>query len=466
MNRKGLIARGIAVIVLICLLTGFTAYVLRRNDGYAKNQEFYDSDEEYDVLFFGSSHAVMGVLPMELWHNYGMTSYNLANNGQMIPTDYWVLRSALERKKPSLVVMDVYTLYADEKYAVMEYAHGSIDPMPLSKTKIDAIYDIFPQENRFEFLLPFSIYHNRWDTVTAQFFDRSLSAQKGAFENNAQGTPFVEPVQKIKMTVDEYAETPETTNKEYLRRSIELCQENDIPILLVAAPFNDHDYLTEWTNGARQLAKEYDIPFLNGLEADLIQTNCDLYDRGHLNSSGARKWTDYLGQYISENYAIADKREDAAYSAWNEDYEAYRAYKIEELNSVEELYPLLMLLNDEEWSVCITLKKGSALFKDNWFWELMANAGEVTKTADNTQSYFCLIDNKAGTVSELFGTSEAASVPSAFGTFAYEVDAHGMAQISLADQLLVPQEGSSAQNGLQIWVFDHDTGALVRYAAF
>ena len=39
MNRKGLIIRGIAILVITCLMLELTAYVLRRNTGYEKKQE-------------------------------------------------------------------------------------------------------------------------------------------------------------------------------------------------------------------------------------------------------------------------------------------------------------------------------------------------------------------------------------------------------------------------------------------
>lgn len=466
MSRKGRIIKHIVIVAAICLVMGLTAYVLRRDDGYKKNQEFYSSDEEYDVWFLGSSHAVMGVLPMELWNDYGITSYNLANNGQMLPIDYWVLRDALNRKTPKLVVVDVYTLYADEKYAVMEYAHGSLDPMPMSWTKIQAICDIFPKEERLEFFLPFSIYHNRWDIMTSDFFDRTPSCQKGAYENNALGTPMVEPGQVVNMKVADYEETPETTNKQYLRKMVELCQEKGIPVLLTAAPFNDAEHLALWTNSARQIAAEYDVPFVNGVEADLIRRECDLFDAGHLNSSGARKWTAYLGEYISSNYEIEDKRSDLAYEHWNVDYEEYRTYKAQEINEDLDLYKFLMLLKDDEWSVCVSLEKGSAYYKDNWFWQLLYNAGEVTKTANSSQHYFGVIDNGNGKVTELYGQQQM-QIDTSFGTLNYAVDDSGNVQLSTADgQLLVPDTGEVGAGGLQIWVFRHKTGELVRYATF
>lgn len=490
MNRKGLIIRGIAILVITCLMLELTAYVLRRNTGYEKNQEFYSSDEEYDVLFFGSSHVTMGVLPMELWRNYGITSYNLANQGQTIPADYWLLKAALERKNPSLVVMDVYTLYDDQKYSVMEYVHSSFDPMPMSRTKVQAIRDLLPPESRMDFLMPFSIYHNRWESVTKEYFERELSVQKGAYENNEMGVPFVEPVPEIfDMGTVADAGVTETTNMEYMRKAIELCQEKGVPILLVAAPFNDETYLSEWTNGARQLAEEYNVPFVNGAAQGMLDTLTDLYDRGHMNSSGARKWTNYLGAYILENYDISDKRNDAAYQSWNEDYEAYREYKVQELNSVDDLNALLMLLYDKEWSACISVKAGCEKFGDDWFSALVSNAGscagvgEVNIPEDDTQNYFCLIDNKAGQVTEYIGSGEAAEFAASFGTLGYSLDGDGNTMLTLNgstdatmlqtqivqdDQNNEETEDAGQQNliGVQVWVFNHDTGEVLRYSMF
>lgn len=489
MNRKGLIIRGITILVVTCLMLGLTAYMLRRNEGYEKNGEFYSSDEEYDVLFFGSSHVTMGVLPMELWRNYGITSYNLANQGQTIPADYWLLRAALEKKSPSLVVMDVYTLYDEQKYSVMEYVHSSFDPMPMSATKVHAIRDLLPEENQMDFLMPFSVYHNRWESVNEDYFERELSTQKGAYENNENGTPLVEPVPEIDMSAVADTEVTETTNMEYMRKAIELCQEKGIPILLVAAPFNDETYLAEWTNGAKKLSEEYNVPFVNGAAQGMLNTMCDLYDRGHMNSSGARKWTNYLGEYITSNYNISDKRNDAAYQSWNEDYQAYREYKVQELNSVEELNALLMVLYDKEWSACISVEAGCEKLGDEWFAALVGNAGsyagegEANVPEDSTQNYFCIIDNKAGQVTEHIGSGEAAEFTTSFGTLGYSLDGDGrtvltlngstdmtmlQTQIVQEDQSANEAESTDQQNliGVQVWVFNHDTGEVLRYSIF
>ena len=62
--------QAVSVFVLLALLAGGLAFfsrALRVNDGYYKNRPFLEDDREYDVLIFGTSHIINGVLPMQLW---------------------------------------------------------------------------------------------------------------------------------------------------------------------------------------------------------------------------------------------------------------------------------------------------------------------------------------------------------------------------------------------------------------
>lgn len=379
----------IIILCLLCLLVWATAFVLRRNESYAKNHDFYSDETDCDVFFLGSSHTVMGVLPMELWNEYGITSYNLANNGQWCAGDYWVLRNALDERTPQLVVLDAYAVFADEKHAEghMDYLHESFDPIPFSLTKLEAIRDTFAEENQAEFIFPFTTYHNRWEYIDSSYFERTPSYQKGAYENASTELPFVLPYDENELIPISQSNETETISKTYLRRSIELCQERGIPVLLTVTPFHASEELQEWVNSVYGIAEAYDVPFINGLQEDVIDMHCDLWDEGHLNSSGARKWTAYIGNYITENYDISDKRTDEAYAKWNTDYANYRMYEVHQLQNAESLNAFLMLLQDDTFDYCITVREDSSLYGDETFWNLLANAGaDVEPATDVTGS--------------------------------------------------------------------------------
>lgn len=422
----------VSIAVLLLLATVF----FRRDEGFLKNYDFYETDEEYDVLYFGSSLAVMGILPMEIWNEYGITSFNLANNGQKLNGDYWVLKNALEQKKPKLVVLDVYTVMVDEEWdeSTIHYLHDSIDPMPFSEIKRDAINDLLPKDMRQEFLWPFSIYHNRWEDIDETFFVKKVSCQKGSYENADYERPTVLPQPEM-FTLDPALEDPtETVGKEYLRKAIELCREYDVPVLLTATPFYGVEEEMRYINSVYGIAEEYGVQFLNGMEASVVDTGCDFLDSKHMNSSGARKWSSYLGAYMKEHYPLADHRADEAYQSWHEDYDNYRIYVEEQLNGTEDLYPYLMLLQDAGFSSYIRVSENSAVSGDELFWRLLGNAGAMERPETLQEGFSVWMNHCEEGVS--FSAEEQAGLP----------------------------EDVSAD--IEILVFDSRTGELVSHTGF
>ena len=413
MARGKFLMRAAVVICITAVLVVTTADYLQKSDVNMKNQEFFNTDENYDVLFFGSSHVVMGILPMVIWEEYGMTSYNLSNGGQRLAEDYWVLKEALERQNPSLVVIDTYTTNIDKKYdeSIIASLHETFDPMPLSRTKIEAIYDTFPEEYRTEFLFPFSVYHNRWESISEIDFNRMVSYQKGAYENTAFAIASVTPMPTIDFSLNYTGEAEDTVNTAYLRKCIELCQERQIPVLLLMTPFNSEKHIqSSVVNTAYVLAEEYGVPFLDGMEYNPLNAACDFYDADHLNASGARKWSSFVGGYIMRHYAITDKREDAACSQWWEDYACYTEWKLEQTDNAWAVHGFMTALQDDAFNYCIYIDPGSGAFWDDAFWNMMENAGEVNRPAGNGQGYFCVIDHLSGTVTEMSGSLEASGV--------------------------------------------------------
>ena len=67
---------GIVTVVLLLLMLGYCTELVERKASEKKFEDFYKQEADFDVLFFGTSHVVNAILPMELWNEYGMVSYN------------------------------------------------------------------------------------------------------------------------------------------------------------------------------------------------------------------------------------------------------------------------------------------------------------------------------------------------------------------------------------------------------
>lgn len=80
------------LIVLGMIILGivYFADVTERKESREKFAQFYNEEENVDVLFVGSSHVLNGIFHMELWNDYGIVSYNMAGHGNRMILNYWV----------------------------------------------------------------------------------------------------------------------------------------------------------------------------------------------------------------------------------------------------------------------------------------------------------------------------------------------------------------------------------------
>ena len=88
-NTKNLYFRKICIaaafVALSFLMVSSFADLLRRKDSERKYSDFIDNADKVDVIFLGSSHMLNAVSPAQLYEETGITSYNFAKPGGIIP---------------------------------------------------------------------------------------------------------------------------------------------------------------------------------------------------------------------------------------------------------------------------------------------------------------------------------------------------------------------------------------------
>lgn len=441
------------VIVGILTVGGifYTSNLTQRKESLNKFGEFYEEQENYDVLFIGQSHVLNGIFPMELWNDYGMVSYNLAGHGNRPATTYWVMKNALQYTTPKLIVFDCGMIGQDEKIGEIEQLHISTDSIPYSKLKVEMIRDLIEDESkRTEFLWDYSTYHNRWNEIGENDFEPAYSVEKGAESRIDVAVP--EETVYFEETL-QYEEEP--LGMEYTRRIIEDCQEAGIEVLLTYLPFPDKSGWQIEANTVWQLAEEYGVNYLdyNTLWAQ-VNPYTDFYDaNSHMNPSGARKVTNYIGQYIMTNYPIEDQRENEAYSHWHDDYMEYTEFKKENIRKEEELKNYLMLLNDKNLSYGIYIKPWNQVGNYPVLNQLLTNIG-IDITQIPTEDIFIVVDNMTGERQEmrLFETLD-----SRFGQFSmfYNEDGHLELTNSEAESMII------TNSDIAVVVFDNNNLSFV-----
>lgn len=306
---------------------------------------FYEEPEEsIDVLLLGSCNMYNAFNPLILWEKYGVTSYVFGSSDQELWTSYYYLKEALEYQKPKLVVLE--TLFLTHGDAPNEfYNRRAADYMRLSSHKLGLInaYITIEQEwkegqgdqivepifNYSNYVLPVLRYHSRWNELEEEDFE--YWSEKKSYVTKG-GTPV------FRHTTYEYnrdymapsAQSVVIKDKaySYFSEIIELCKSNGIELVLVKS-FSAYFWNDAQHKAVAQLADEYDVPFLDfnvefqsygfDLDTDFYSTTGE-----RLNAYGMQKLSDFLSDYIVENYNIAPRTDDAdLVDWWNQGIERY-----------------------------------------------------------------------------------------------------------------------------------------------
>ena len=249
-----------------------------------------------DVLVAGDSESYTSVSPMDLWDRAGIAAYDCGQPGQRIQETYYILKTAFRTQSPKLVLFETNTMFRDP---------GFLKNVQLSLTEPLAYH------------FPVIKYHNAWKAL----FDGPGGLKKSykGFEIRDKVVSYEGDEEYMKETKDK-AQIPEVV-RIYMEKIKRLCEKNGADLLLVSAP-SPKNYNYKKHNSLEEYARENNLPYvdLNMKFRDIgIDWKLDSYDRGdHLNISGARKVTAYIGQYLADNYDLPDRRNDDGWREWDD----------------------------------------------------------------------------------------------------------------------------------------------------
>lgn len=319
---------------LLLLLVYFTqVFKDKRVEGEynvtTKVRGFYEEEKNsLDYLFLGSSQLYSHIAPGVLWKEYGATSYDFAANEQPLWITYYYLKEALKTQRPKVIVLEVFTVYADE-FEDEGVNHINLDDLPFSVNKIMAIRDSVPRDQQYSFYFELAKYHSTWSGYYPEKYKQSFVYEKDPLKGYS---PFVFARTYKDSAKAEVKNVSQVTSiapksKEWLLNIIELAKDEEIPILLLKTPNGNAERQSLYLD-VEKIANEENVPFLN--------LNEILDGEAHVNVIQAEKITKYVGEYLTQKYPVKDKRSDNAYEEWNTDSERFYRYlaKCELANAV------------------------------------------------------------------------------------------------------------------------------------
>lgn len=334
MMRKRTLIRGLAVV----LLTAVTLFVLQRvlMPKYAVGvvegaliEEYYQDEKDHDVVFIGDCEVYENFTPALLWQEYGINSYIRGSAQQLIWQSYYLLEDTLRYEKPKAVIFNVLSMKYNEPQKEA-YNRMTLEGMRWSVSKVkDIRASMMPDEHFIEYVFPILRYHARWSELTTDDLRYAFHTPQVS-HNGYYMRVDVKPAENVpegKVLAD-YSFGDNAWN--YLEQMTQLCKEQGIQLILIKAPSLYPYWYPEWEEQIEDYAAANDLPYINFLErADAIGIDytTDTYDAGlHLNLSGAEKVTRDLGQYLSAECGIPDRRgEEELETRWKEKLEFYQA---------------------------------------------------------------------------------------------------------------------------------------------
>lgn len=298
------------ILLLVIFLQGLSYLFITRGNGNKNALSVMKQPENsMDYLLIGDSECYSSISPMEIWMKHGFAGYNCGVVGQHTQYTYYLLQQVLEKQSPKVVLLETNELFRSSK--------GS---SPLETVVENAASKYFP-------LLQ---YHNGWQKISLSeirafkpFKKLSGSDALKGFHYRPQVVPYTGG--EYMRPTDEVREI-DTVSLHYLNCMAELCDKKGVEFVLISVP-SPVNWNYKKHNAVVQYAEQRGITYLDlNLLAERLGIDWteDTTDKGdHLSFTGAKKVTEYIGDWFALNYDFEDRRQNPRYDGWNKLIDAY-----------------------------------------------------------------------------------------------------------------------------------------------
>ena len=309
-QNKAAILRGLAFLLVFLVLFAGVDHVMRRKslvgpwNMTAKVAGFYNEPEdEFEVMFFGSSHAYASFQPLTIYEETGVKSYVFATQKQPIWATYHYMVEAFKTQTPALAVVEVNMVPDAQAYLDEGTNHSYLDDLPFSTNKLELIAVTAPEGERAPYVLPFLKYHARWSELGPKDFTYRAADQQDDLKGyvllpDTEAVPVYEDLSEV-----ETGTIPEK-NLGYIEKIRALCAEYGVALWLVKAPSNPLADQVAGIWAVEEWAAENNVTFddFNRSFTEIGLTPEMFYDQAHLDAVGAETFTRWFAELLMERY--------------------------------------------------------------------------------------------------------------------------------------------------------------------
>ena len=262
------------------------------------------AENSIDMLVVGNSFARCTISPMQMWSDYGISTWSLSGSSLNPPSRKAWLIEGLKTQTPQVVVVELSHLFRPE---IRDTASNrwAYENLPLSPSKVRSVLTTAePKMWEFE-LLPLQQNHQRYAELTRDDVMSTIGNLTGA-DRTTRGGVRIHPKRR-KLDNAYYVASEEdfrlaSINLEHLRSIAEMSHEKGAKVVFFISPAMEgprHIQMYEYARG--ELQDEYpDIVWLdmNGHMEEMGIDASDFRDNGHLAIWGMEKATKWMAETL------------------------------------------------------------------------------------------------------------------------------------------------------------------------
>ena len=258
---------------------GYFNTILQGDHTKRKWQAFYDftEDKNVDILLIGNSHVYTGINPKNLSTALGVNAFILGAPGTSTADHYYTLQEALERTKPQLVVIETYGVRkSNPKEFVkkpLSNQFKSFNARQNIRLKLASTPHLFALKNYpyawSSTLRNHDYLYTNFEQIEKNIQERKENERRGKDDDLYLGryVRFISGIEDSILLKYEKQGAPangldfkvDKLTKHYVKRIIELCEENDIELMFLTLPmYEKHisDY-QHWKNTLKPVLGRY-----------------------------------------------------------------------------------------------------------------------------------------------------------------------------------------------------------------
>ena len=321
--------RVLAWLMLFAVLytTVSNALMHKSPDVFAAKKYTAHTESQFQVVALGSSHMYCAFDTIELYKDFGLSSFVLATRRQPLEVSYHLIDKV---HTANVILLEAYMLVIDDLYEDSVW-HSAYDGWELGWWKCMAICAA-RYEKMEELLFPLIKYHTRWkDFKIADF----------PFEKNDYfGYRFYMKRNSLKtldwMRIDSGSNGMHlpNDNEAWFKEICANVKKGNAKLVVIVVPYQIglnaayQELISRRFKRVKELAKDMDVPVVDLFEQKgLIDEQTDFYDKGHLNVFGAEKATRYIGQWLVDHYDFNTNMTAECRAKWDAEVKRYdKAY--------------------------------------------------------------------------------------------------------------------------------------------